>query len=323
MSSPKGGSLTALTKLSGLYRARPVRMLVLGQSGVGKSALVVRYLTRRFIGEYSAHQEHLYQHTADFASSQVTLEILDSAGDEKDGDRHEANIRWADVFLLVYSVTDRCSFDDCSRAKFLINYNKRRRKITGNATKDPREEAPVLLVANKKDLPGDRMVTTDEGIRRSRDIGCRAFHEISARESIDEVQEVFTNAIRLVRQEHKTPRLRRAASEVHDPLSDVGRVTTHVSHLDGLDNLLDSLTNFRFCKSSHGDDRGSGGRTKLSPEEGEVLPATPFRTRACTDGLLHKGKFQKRTMERSQRGAGYRERNLSIAMKGESCSSFQ
>ncbi|KAF2347769.1 Small GTPase superfamily, partial [Trinorchestia longiramus] len=105
----------------------------------------------------------------------------------QDGERHEANIRWADVYLLVYSVTDRCSFDDCSRAKFLINYNKRRRKITGSSIKDPRDEAPVLLVGNKKDLVGDRMVATDEGLRRSRDIGCRAFHEISTRESVDEV----------------------------------------------------------------------------------------------------------------------------------------
>ena len=42
----------------------------------------------------------------------------------------EANIRWADVFILMYSVTDKCSFDECSRLKFLINYNKRRRRLS-------------------------------------------------------------------------------------------------------------------------------------------------------------------------------------------------
>lgn len=41
----------------------------------------------------------------------------------------ETNIRWAEVFILVYSVTDKCSFDECNRLKFLINYNKRRRKL--------------------------------------------------------------------------------------------------------------------------------------------------------------------------------------------------
>ncbi|KAF2348225.1 Small GTPase superfamily [Trinorchestia longiramus] len=82
MSSPKT-SLTALSKLSSLYRARPIRLLVLGQAGVGKSAMVVRFLTKRFIGEYSPQQEGVYSHTVDFASSQVHLEILDAAGDEK------------------------------------------------------------------------------------------------------------------------------------------------------------------------------------------------------------------------------------------------
>lgn len=49
-------------------------------------------------------------------------------------------------------------------------------------------EVPVVLVGNKKDQTGDRMVTSEEGIKRSRDIGCHAFHEISVRESIDEVR---------------------------------------------------------------------------------------------------------------------------------------
>lgn len=32
----------------------------------------------------------------------------------------------------MYSVTDKCSFDECNRLKFLINYNKRRKKIGSN-----------------------------------------------------------------------------------------------------------------------------------------------------------------------------------------------
>lgn len=44
----------------------------------------------------------------------------------------EANIRWADAFILMYSVADKCSFDECNRLKFLINYNKRRRKLGSN-----------------------------------------------------------------------------------------------------------------------------------------------------------------------------------------------
>lgn len=41
----------------------------------------------------------------------------------------ESNIRWAEAFILMYSVTDKCSFEEVNRLKFLINYNKRRRKV--------------------------------------------------------------------------------------------------------------------------------------------------------------------------------------------------
>lgn len=54
---------------------------------------------------------------------------------ESDSVKLEANIRWAEAFLLVYSVADKCSFDDCNRLKFLINYNKRKRRISSPTSK--------------------------------------------------------------------------------------------------------------------------------------------------------------------------------------------
>lgn len=44
----------------------------------------------------------------------------------------DTQLKWADAFILVYSVTDKCSFDECNRLKFLINYHKRRRKLTNH-----------------------------------------------------------------------------------------------------------------------------------------------------------------------------------------------
>lgn len=124
---------------------------------------------------------------------------------ELDGVSLESNIRWADAFILMYSITDKCSFDECSRLKFLINYNKRRRKL-GSASKvsigieslspllilfpyfkDYTLDIPVILVGNKTDQPGDRMVSLEEGQRRFRELSCACFHEISVRESVEQV----------------------------------------------------------------------------------------------------------------------------------------
>lgn len=45
-----------------------------------------------------------------------------------------------------------------------------------------------MLVANKIDQYGDRMVLVEDGQRRYREIGCVGFREISVRESIEQVR---------------------------------------------------------------------------------------------------------------------------------------
>lgn len=86
----------------------------------------------------------------------------------------------------MYSVTDKCSFDECYRLKFLINYNKRRKRL-GGSNKDGLGDVPVVLVGNKVDQAEDRMVSIEEGQKRSKEIGCVCFYEISVRESIEQV----------------------------------------------------------------------------------------------------------------------------------------
>lgn len=111
--------------------------------------MVVRFITRRFIGEYDS-SEHIYTFNSTVDNEIVNFEILDSGGqlvivdyksfvkvlrqvyfqeNESHTNNFESNIRWAEAFILMYSVTDKCSFEDVNRLKFLINYNKRRRKI--------------------------------------------------------------------------------------------------------------------------------------------------------------------------------------------------
>ncbi|NWX83531.1 RERG inhibitor, partial [Nothoprocta pentlandii] len=118
-------------------------------------ALTVRFITRRFIGDYDPTLEMIYRHVAVIDGDSVHLEILDTAGQE-DSLQLEEKIKWGEGFAVVYSVTDRCSFDEVLRLCFLV------RHLHGGARRAG-ERPPLVLVANKKDLQGDRMVATAEG----------------------------------------------------------------------------------------------------------------------------------------------------------------
>ncbi|XP_072165556.1 ras-related and estrogen-regulated growth inhibitor-like [Diadema setosum] len=181
------GSLKRKTSLSSITARRngvvqsskPLRVIVLGQASVGKTAFTVRFVTRRFIWEYDPTLEMIYRHRAFFPeeTAPVDFEILDTAGQE---DKTEEKMRWADAFIIVYSIADRCSFDEVMRLKFLCA------RATSKRSHDP----AILIVGNKRDLEYDRIVETDEGEELARSLGC-AFLEVSVRESFEEVYNAF------------------------------------------------------------------------------------------------------------------------------------
>uniref|UniRef100_T1JBH0 small monomeric GTPase n=1 Tax=Strigamia maritima TaxID=126957 RepID=T1JBH0_STRMM len=210
--------MQTLCKLNPCSKPKPLRVMILGLTGVGKTALVVRFVTRRFIGDYDPNLERVYTHQAPVNTESVAFEILDSAGGQCQGEMErvqlETNIRWAEAFILMYSVTDKCSFDECNRLRFLISYNKRRRRGLASGI-IPGPEAPVVLVGNKTDQVGERMVSLADGQRRARDIGCVAFREVSVRENCEHASLVFEDVYLTWKTSCKAPRLKRSTSDLH------------------------------------------------------------------------------------------------------------
>nr|KAG5701143.1 hypothetical protein BaRGS_002619 [Batillaria attramentaria]KAG5702974.1 hypothetical protein BaRGS_014797 [Batillaria attramentaria] len=129
-------------------------------------ALTVRFLTKRFIGEYCPTLESVYKYQTSIDDDDVRLEILDTAGQGlnywKDG-----YALWADCFMFVYSITDRDSFQELVQLKRHVESVRKSTSITG------------ILVANKNDLLHDRQVTEAEGEELADEMGCR-FYEVSA-----------------------------------------------------------------------------------------------------------------------------------------------
>ncbi|XP_022119986.2 ras-related and estrogen-regulated growth inhibitor [Pieris rapae] len=312
MTSPK----SSLAKLVLCPKVKPFKVMILGQSGVGKSALVVRFITRRFIGEYDPNLEKIYTFQTVIDNEMVYFEILDSAGDPQKCESLENHIKWAEAFVLVYSVTDKCSFDECHRLKFLINYNKRRRRLA-SSLKDNIHETPVVLVGNKVDQAGDRMVTTEEGQRRSKEIGCVCFHEISVRESIDQVYGVFRDARRFWRVGSKWSR-GRSESDITKaltrPLSRAVSDTTDTSTV-----IATSLCR-RWTEFDFEEEREETEGVKRSDSNSSCENVDQFRARASTDSRLPPRPTRSRHPPTS--GSNTPIRRMSVAMRGNSSSAY-
>lgn len=148
-------------------------------------------------------------------------------------------------------------------------------------------DVPVILVANKIDQFEDRMVSTEEGQKRSQEIGCACFHEISVRESVEECQGVFRDICRFWRFISRFPKLKRSKSDsirlsmtLHsdvDPDKIISRL--HQLCFDLHDEKRRSILLFGRSRSAwHEDDENDELEMDSSVE--------PFRSRAKTDGNL-------------------------------------
>jgi len=72
----------------------------------------VRFATKRFIGEYDCSTDRIYRVDNHLGSS---WEIADPSGHPLSS--AEPKLRWADAIILVYSITDRVSFDETSHLR--------------------------------------------------------------------------------------------------------------------------------------------------------------------------------------------------------------
>ncbi|XP_055386561.1 ras-related and estrogen-regulated growth inhibitor-like protein [Condylostylus longicornis] len=152
-----------------------VRLVVLGNVGVGKSALTVRYLTKRFIGEYRSNTDLLYRQTISLDSGIIEIEIVDISS-ENENEFPTEQVQWADACVIVYSITDRKSFEYAGRSLAEIK---------------SMQTVPLsYLVGNKADLDHLRKVNETEGasLAATYSIG---FCEISVAENSPNLYKAF------------------------------------------------------------------------------------------------------------------------------------
>ncbi|TNM91061.1 hypothetical protein fugu_003350 [Takifugu bimaculatus] len=119
--------------------------------------------------------------------------VLDTAGQEEFGAMREQYMRTGEGFLLVFSVTDRGSFEE------IYKFQRQILRV-----KD-RDEFPMILVGNKADLEQHRQVTQEEGQQLARQLKV-TYMEASAKIRMN-VDQAFHELVRVIRkfQEQECP----------------------------------------------------------------------------------------------------------------------
>ena len=101
-----------------------LKVIILGDSGVGKTALMNQYVNRKFSNQYkpTIGADFLTKVITSEDGRQVTLQIWDTAGLERFQSLGVAFYRGADACVLVYDVTSQNSFKTLEiwRDEFLI-----------------------------------------------------------------------------------------------------------------------------------------------------------------------------------------------------------
>ncbi|GAB5576807.1 ras-related protein M-Ras isoform X1 [Prionailurus iriomotensis] len=110
------------------------KLVVVGDGGVGKSALTIQFFQKIFVPDYDPTIEDSYLKHTEIDNQWAILDVLDTAGQEEFSAMREQYMRTGDGFLIVYSVTDKASFEHVDRFHQLILRVKDSRVISD----DPR-----------------------------------------------------------------------------------------------------------------------------------------------------------------------------------------
>ncbi|KAI7871572.1 small GTPase superfamily [Spinellus fusiger] len=161
------------------------KLVVLGDGGVGKTALTIQLCLNHFVETYDPTIEDSYRKQVVIDDQPCVLEVLDTAGQEEYTALRDQWIRDGEGFLLVYSITSYSTFERVERFRDQIF-----------RVKDV-DNVPLMLVGNKCDKVTEREVTREEGCAMAKRLACD-FIETSAKTCVN-VERSFYQVVKTIR----------------------------------------------------------------------------------------------------------------------------
>ena len=155
---------------------RPLKILIIGDSNVGKTSILLQYTSNFF------QETHIATIGVEFKLKEIMLDnieyklnIWDTAGQERFKAITKSFFKAADGIVFVYDVTNKPSFENIK-----------------NWIKDAESKAndfKIIIVGNKIDLNDSREVSFEEGKNFAKKKNC-PFFESSAKDKIN-IDEIF------------------------------------------------------------------------------------------------------------------------------------
>ena len=166
-----------------MAKIEDIKVITLGNSEVGKSSFIIKYIDNSFTLYYTATLG------IDFKQKKIKLKdgrdirlrIFDTAGQERYKSVSASFIKKADGVILIYDIGEKDSFEAVD------NWIKSIREIG-------KDKLPIILVGNKCDLSDDkRMISLKEGQDKADEFNI-PFYETSCKEGIN-IKEVFEKLV--------------------------------------------------------------------------------------------------------------------------------
>jgi Ras-related protein Rab-35 len=175
------------------------KLLIIGDSGVGKSSLLLRFADNTFSGSYITTIGVDFKiRTVEIEGERVKLQIWDTAGQERFRTITSTYYRGTHGVIVVYDVTSGDSFANVKRWLHEIEQNC--------------DVVNRILVGNKNDAPDRKVVLTEDAQRFADQMGIRLF-ETSAKDNIN-VEEMFMAITKLVLKTKKELKERQAIQNI-------------------------------------------------------------------------------------------------------------